>query len=95
MNKTVPANKDRVPFMNKQADKRIPNFLCCLSIVFCFQVKGTIYSLGLIGHTYETLSGATINTEKNEEDNYVVTEGDHTATIKVCFSLVVGRFCNI
>jgi len=45
-------------------------------------VKGTIYSLGLIGHTYETLSGATINTEKNEEENYVVTEGDHTATIK-------------
>merc|ERR1712109_385463 len=43
-------------------------------------VKGTIYSLGLIGHTYETLSGATINTEKNEEENYVVTEGDHTAT---------------
>ena len=51
--------------------------------------------MGLIGHTYETLSGATINTEKNEEENYVVTEGDHTATIKVCFSLVVGSFCNI
>merc|ERR1712004_297436 len=28
------------------------------------------------------VSGATINTEKNEEENYVVTEGDHTATIK-------------
>ena len=55
-------------------------------------MKGTIYSLGLIGHTYETLSGATINTEKNEEENYVVTEGDHTATIKVCFSLVVAVF---
>ena len=55
-------------------------------------MKGTIYSLGLIGHTYETLSGATINTEKNEEENYVVTEGDHTATIKVCLSLIAAVF---
>ena len=71
------------------------NFLMLYVKCSFSQVKGTIYSLGLIGHTYETLSGATVNTEKNEEENYVVTEGDHTATIKVCFSLVVGSFCNI
>jgi len=46
-------------------------------------VQGTIYSLGLIGHTYDTLSGATINTSamQNQKDIYVVKEGDHTANI--------------
>jgi len=46
-------------------------------------VQGTIYSVGLIGHTYDTLSGATINTEaiQNQENTYIVKEGDHTATI--------------
>jgi len=46
-------------------------------------VEGTIYSLGLIGHTYDTLSGATINTSamQNQKDIYVVKEGDHTANI--------------
>jgi len=46
-------------------------------------VEGTIYSLGLIGHTYDTLSGATINTSamQNQKDIYVVKEGDQTANI--------------
>jgi len=46
-------------------------------------VKGTIYSLALIGHTYDTLSGATINTEaiENQDRTYIVKEGDHTAKI--------------
>jgi uncharacterized surface protein with fasciclin (FAS1) repeats len=45
-------------------------------------VKETIYSVGLIGHTYDTLSGATINTEAIEnQETYIVKEGDHTATI--------------
>ena len=52
------------------------------------QVQGTIYSLGLIGHTYDTLSGATINTSamQNQKDIYVVKEGDHTANILVSFN---------
>ena len=51
------------------------------------QVEGTIYSLGLIGHTYDTLSGATINTSamQNQKDIYVVKEGDQTANILVSF----------
>jgi len=46
-------------------------------------VSGTIYSLGLIGHTYDTLSGATIHTSamQNQKDIYVVKEGDKTANI--------------
>jgi len=46
-------------------------------------VEGTIYSLGLIGHTYDTLSGATINTSamQNQKEIYVVKEGDQTANI--------------
>merc|ERR1711890_63488 len=46
-------------------------------------VKGTIYSVALIGHTYDALSGATINTEaiENEDRTYIVKEGDQTAKI--------------
>ena len=53
------------------------------------KVKETIYSVGLIGHTYNTLSGATINTEaiENKSDNYIVKEGDHTANILVSLNL--------
>jgi len=54
-----------------------------IQIVNKHLVQGTIYSLGLIGHTYDTLSGATINTSamQNQKDVYVVKEGDHTANI--------------
>merc|ERR1711972_1199297 len=54
-----------------------------IQIVNKHLVKGTIYSVGLIGHTYDTLSGATIDTEalQNQEDTYIVKEGDHTAKI--------------
>ena len=53
-------------------------------------MKGTIYSVALIGHTYDTLSGATIDTEaiENEDRTYIVKEGDHTAKILVSFNLV-------
>merc|ERR1712083_415423 len=46
-------------------------------------VKGTIYALGLLGHTYDTLSGASINTEAIEDqpNTFTVTEGDQTAKI--------------
>jgi len=54
-----------------------------IQIVNKHLVQGTIYSVGLIGHTYDTLSGATIDTEalQNQEDTYIVKEGDHTAKI--------------
>ena len=58
----------------------------CLSL--CLKVEGTVYSLALIGHTYDTLSGATINTEAIEnQETYIVKEGDHTANILVSFNL--------
>merc|ERR1712113_569406 len=46
-------------------------------------VKGTIYSLGLMGHTYDTLSGVSINTEavENKANTYIVKEGDKLAKI--------------
>ena len=63
----------------------------CLSL--CLKVKETIYSVGLIGHTYDTLSGATINTEAIEnQETYIVKEGDHTATILVSFNLASIQF---
>jgi len=54
-----------------------------IQIVNKHLVQGTIYSVGLIGHTYDTLSGATIDTEalQNQADTYIVKEGDHTAKI--------------
>ena len=58
----------------------------CLTL--CLKVEGTVYSLALIGHTYDTLSGATINTEAIEnQETYIVKEGDHTANILVSFNL--------
>ena len=52
-------------------------------------MEGTVYSLALIGHTYDTLSGATINTEAIEnQETYIVKEGDHTANILVSFNSV-------
>ena len=58
----------------------------CLTL--CLKVEGTVYSLALIGHTYDTLSGATINTEAIEnQETYIVKEGDHTANILVSFYL--------
>ena len=53
------------------------------------KVKETIYSVGLIGHTYDTLSGATINTEAIEnQETYIVKEGDKTAKIMVSSSCI-------
>ena len=62
--------------------------LPCLEPNSVSQVEGTIYSLGLIGHTYDTVAGATINTSamQNQKDIYVVKEGDHTANILVRFN---------
>ena len=63
----------------------------CLTL--CLKVEGTVYSLALIGHTYDTLSGATINTEAIEnQETYIVKEGDHTANILVSFNLTLIQY---
>ena len=63
-------------------------------MILCLKVKGTIYALGLLGHTYDTLSGASINTEAIEDqpNTFTVTEGDQTAKITVSFSFVSSLY---
>ena len=63
-------------------------------MTLCFKVKGTIYSLGLMGHTYDTLSGVSINTEavENKANTYIVKEGDKLAKIMVSSVFSIGNF---
>ena len=65
--------------------KSIDMYLHCV-----LKVRGTIYSLGLMGHTYDTLSGVSINTEavENKANTYIVKEGDKAAKIMVSSSCI-------
>jgi len=74
----APINEAFAKFAGKDIGKKEAT-----QIVNKHLVKGTIYSLGLMGHTYDTLSGVSINTEavENKANTYIVKEGDKTAKI--------------